>query len=256
MTFSRITSTLAGLAVPERPGGFGVRTAGWPVVHDVGMYGAPRWRLRQPMSPDDAWDLETLPQGRLLPAGSPVPEQFEWSYLTWADGSRAESGAAVLQALPPGRYLLVRSGLEPQPAPRVLLGNEWVPSPPNTRVLLDKRPFYAMLTGPDSGRPPVTVHPLVALIALNYVGDSHVHAALFFDGATPEQTTAPAAAGDLVLVIPVTGELVVDTMAEFSAELSARAKATWRDTGARQLATVLASWSALATHLNLGHEPR
>jgi len=56
--------------------------------------------------------LTFLPDGRLLPAHRSVPEHLEWAYLTWAEGSRAESGVSVLQSLPPGDYLLVRSSLD------------------------------------------------------------------------------------------------------------------------------------------------
>ena len=236
VAFDVITPSLAALSVLDGPGCFGVRTHGWPVVHDVGG----RWRLRQPMSPDDGWEVETLPGG--APPLAPAPEGLEWAYLTWAEHSRAESGAEILAALPPGRYLLARSDREPQPADRVLLGNEWVPSRPNQRVLYDEPPFYGLVIGPDPDRPPATTAPLVGLVALNYTGGSAVHATLYFTGDPTE-----AATGDLVLVIPVTGELVVDAMAEFSAERSEQDRQAWRDTGAHALARLLTGTSVRRT---------
>ncbi|WP_394824460.1 hypothetical protein [Pendulispora albinea] len=242
LAFDALSPVLAELSVPEGPHDFGVRTSGWPAVHDIGSYGAPRWRIRQPMAPDDGWELETLPSGGLLPA-RPVPEDFEWAYLTWAEGSRAEAGAAVLHALPPGRYLLVRSSLEPRRGASVLLGNERVPSPANTRVLVDAGSFYAMLVGPESDAPPRTTHPLVGLVALNYTGGPFVHGALFFDAlareASEENEAAPDAPGDRVLVIPRTGELLIDALAEFSKDRTERDKSAWRDTRAHELARVL-----------------
>ncbi|WP_394845372.1 hypothetical protein LZC95_51120 [Pendulispora brunnea] len=238
MDLRAISPVLAELSIPPGPNAFGVRSSGIAPVHDVGLYGAPRWRFHQTMSPDEGWAMETLPGGRLLSAPSALPESLEWAYLQWAEGSRAESGAGILQALPPGEYLLARSNLEARRAPQVLLGNERIPSPANTLVVLDRQPFFSMLIGPDGGAPPRTTHPLIGLVALNYVGESHWTGALFFDSLTPEE--APRREGDLVLVIPRTGELVIDALASFSSEAHrTRDQATWRDTGARQLAKVL-----------------
>jgi hypothetical protein len=196
------------------------------------------------MSPTDgSWEVETLPAGELLSEHREVPEEFEWAYLRWAEGSRAESGAAVIHALPPGDYYLVRSEVEPVRAHRVLIGNEWVLSPANTRVLLDEKPLYAMLIGPEPYRPPVTTHPLIAMMALNYTGYSgSQHGALFFD-AVARAEEPPDPSGELVYVIPAAGEFVVDVVGQFSAENSVINKAAWRDTGAHQLAKAFdSSW--------------
>jgi len=215
IVFDAISSALAELSIPERPHDFGIRSSGTGIesIHEVGVYGSPRWRLR--LALDDSWEVETLPSGRLLSARRPMPEDLEWTYLTWAEGSRAESGASVLYALPPGRYLLVRSRIEPRRTPTVMLGNEIVSNPPaNMRGLLDKRPFYAMVLGPESANPPVTMHPLVGIVGLNYNGSSRMNGALFFDcvaseGHKTREERGAAPLGDLVLVIPVAGELVI-----------------------------------------------
>src|SRR6185295_10999308 len=102
------------------------------------------------------------------------------------------------------------------------------PSNPNTRVVLDRDPFYAMAVGPSPDLPPDTTHPLLALVGLNYVGAPSVHGALFFDCLTPSGVVAPE--GDLVYVIPLTGEFVVDALEGFSAENTARDKAAWQET--------------------------
>jgi len=158
------------------------------------------------------------------------------------EGSRAEAGSAVLYALPPGRYLLVRSSIEPRWKDSVLLGNEYMPNPPpNIPFLLDQRPFYGMVLGPETASPPVTTHPLVGLIALNYNGSSSRQGALFFDClARDGNVTRAKASGDLVLVIPKTGELVIDALAAYSTEeRTTRDKNVWRDRGADQLAKAL-----------------
>ncbi len=242
--FNPVGFGVAELSVPEGPNDFGLRSSGaLGPAHDFGVYGAPRWRIRQQMSPDDAWEIETLPDGRLLPARPAVPEQLEWAYLTWAEGSRAESGVSVLQSLPPGDYLLVRSSIEPRRRASVLLGNERVPNPPaNMLTLFDEEPFYGMVLGPEADNPPQTTHPLVGLVALNYIGSSRVHAALFFDCLARESRPAPPPSGDLVLVVPVTGELVIDAMAAYSTKEDVmRNEDEWRRRLAPRLAGALSA---------------
>jgi len=197
IVFDAISASIAELSIPEGPNDFGVRSSGKLAVnHDVGVYGAPRWRIRQQLSPDDAWEVETLTSGELLSAHRSVPERFESTYFAWAEGSRAESGAALLDALPPGSYLVVRSSIEPHRQPSVILGNERVPNPPaNMLVQLEEGPFYGLVLGPDAMHAPITTHPLVSLIAINYVGRSYLHGAFFFDCLAREESAAPTEAG-------------------------------------------------------------
>ena len=234
-----LSHLVAELTVPPRPSAFGLRTAGSPAVHEVGVHGAPRWKLRQPLSPDDAWELETLPTGKLLSAKRTVPEELEWAYLTWAEGTRAESGAAVLWALPPGRYLLVRSGRALRAEPQVLLGNERVAAPANARVLIDERPFYGLALGHHPAAAPGTASPLLGVAVLNYVGSWTMSGVLFFD-CVPRQGDAVAEpSGDLVLVVPAQGDLVIDALAEFSAKHSAQSMDDWARGGALRFAEAL-----------------
>jgi len=235
--FSPINYRLAELTIAASSSEFGARSVTWPPEHAVGRYGAPRWLLTPRLAPDDEWTLDTLPAGDLIAADHPVPNDIEWEYLRWADGSRAESGIQTLLSLPAGRYLLVRSSLQPRRTELVLLGNGYESSPPNTVVLRERRPYYAMVIGPHPDRPPATDRPLIGFIALNYVGDSVMHGALFFDCLDSEGKES--AGGELVLVIPVTGELVMDALARFSAEDSARDLKRWSETGARELAAAL-----------------
>jgi len=69
-----------------------------------------------------------------------------------------------------------------------------VPSPPNAAVLLDAAPQYAMVIGAYPDRPPATDRPLVGLVALNYVGASAVHGALFFDCLDRVDSAGPTSA--------------------------------------------------------------
>jgi hypothetical protein len=234
--FTPVTYRIAELAVPPGSHDFGVRSADWPPRHELGRPGSPRWRLTPDIDPDEGWEFETLPAGYLVPDDVPVPDDFEWAYLRWAEGTRAEEGIQVLAALPPGQYLLVRSSLEPVRTERVLLGHESVPSPANTAVVLDARPHYAMVLGAHSDRPPATDRPLIGFVALDYVAAAHLTGVLFLDGL--DRPGVEGASGDLVLVVPVTGELVIDAMANYRADDPASLIA-WRDAGAQQLAAAL-----------------
>jgi hypothetical protein len=230
--------------VSDGPGVVGVRTfeVSLRTTHELGSYGSPRWRLTSAdVAPDEGWELQTLPDGSLVAADDPVPEEFEWAYLRWAEGTRAESGIAVLLALPPGRYLLVQSALKPRRTDRVLLGNGYEDSPPNAAQLLHGQQFYAVIVGAHPDRPPATNRPLVGFVVVNYTGQSRPSGALFFDcvDSSSYDSTPDEAADDLMLVVPVTGELVVDAMARFSAAASAQDLERWRQTGARQLADAL-----------------
>jgi hypothetical protein len=239
IAFDPLSHELAELSITDSGGELRLRSSGFPTVHELGVEGRPRWRLRTAPSTDDAWQIDVEPTGALLSRQRSAPEDLEWRYMSWAEGSLAEADAALLGALPDGRYLLVRSGVAPRRAASVLLGNEWVPSPPNARALLDAQPHYAAVFGARSDAPPDLAQPLFAVAVLNYVGDSVMDALLFFPCAEPR--AGAAATGDSVLVVPLQGQLVVDAVQRFSEADSARSRARWRDGGARRFAEALAA---------------
>ena len=238
ITFEPLSHELAELTVADSEGELALRSNGFPLVHELGLEGRPRWRLRTAESTDDAWQIEVAPTGALLERRRAAPEDLEWRYMSWAEGSRAEGDAGLLGALPDGRYLLVRSSAEARRTPSVLLGNEWVPSPPNARTLLDAAPHYAAVFGAQPDAPPDLAQPLLSVAVLNYVGDSVMDALLFFPCTEPRSSPAPA--GDAVLVVPTQGQLVLDAVERFSAQDSVRSRARWRDGGARRFAEALA----------------
>jgi hypothetical protein len=238
VAFTALSIRLAELTVSNAGASFGVRASGMPVRYDVGVPGAPRWRIRTDWSPDTGWEIDTIARGEAPGRPDPVPEDAEWAYLLWAEGTRAERGCAALCALPTGRYLLVRSSIEPRPADWVDHGgNDGTRGRPNTLRLLDRRPYFATVIGAADTDPPVLDQPLVGLVVLNYTGNPDAHGANFFAGPAPRADAGGE--GDLVLVVPVTGELVVDAAERFSAADSARARRMWRDAGARSFADAL-----------------
>lgn len=198
----------AELTVPEQTSDFGVTVTSAPRsptwTHDIGRRAAPRWRITTDCGDDHVWRVETLPGGRLLEPRGPAPEDLEWSYLTWADGSRGEDGFDALLALPPGRYRLVRSAVAPGRTDRILLGNDRVPRPPAFECLLDEQSLYAVAWSADAG-PPRYDRPLVGVVTPDGTGHGDIRSALFLDcvGSAGSGRTG----GDLVLVIPMTAPL-------------------------------------------------
>ncbi len=142
-----------------------------------------------------------------------LPAEVEWSYLEWAEGSRAEAGGAA---------------------------------PPNAAELVDQPPFYAAAIGARAGALPSGKTPLVGLAVLGYVGDSVVDAVLFFELARSATASPPVKAqADAVVVVPAIGDLVIDVLESISAESSRDAKDRWRTTRASALVRHLARGAQL-----------
>jgi len=80
---------------------------------------------------------------------------------------------------------------------------------------------------------------MIGLTVLNYTVGSNNQGTIFFDGLGSGGSRRTS--GDLVLVVPVTGELVVDTDVGWgvSPPRARQYRDAWRDTGARIFATVL-----------------
>ncbi len=249
-----LDSAIARLTVGPSGGGPDLRwitrvTSSEPPIHVVNGAGVAH-RLSQPWAPDEGMTLETIEAGDVAWASrSKLPEAIEWSYMEWAEGSRAERGGALLASLPDGDYLLVRTKLPQRAGAQLLLGNERVPSPPNALELVDEAPFYAAAIGARSDAPPSGATPLVGLAVLDYVGDAIIDGALFLEivRSAAEQAAGAATSGDAsadaVVVIPTGGELVIDVLEGFSADSARAAKERWRTTRAPALARLLA-WGA------------
>ena len=226
------SASVARLTVEGDGAAFGLRSD--RQVHALGFRDAPRFWLEQSPYPDDEpWDVDVEATGRLAPGGSELPEELR-PLVEWARGSRAEGGLGAIALLPPGTYDLVRCPLEPTAEAEILLGNEWVESPPNARTLLDTtgsvipdRPesgYFACVFGAEKAAPPALDQALVGVAVLSWTGEVNVQALLLVPFAA---AGGGAATGDLVLAVPRAGELVLDNMAAFSADASRKAFRRW-----------------------------
>ena len=180
------------------------------MFHDLGIAGQPCFRLTQPLSPDDAWDVYPMPQS------APLRD---------------------LEAeLPAGEYVEVRTYRTPQPGSMVLLGNELVDYGPGMVTLLHEDGFYVGIVGRDRMRRPDLSGPLLAVVVLNYDGSSLTQGVLLFSCFEP----AVGSSDGLTLIIPATGPLVLDNLGAFGAALSKECKRTWCAEQLPRLAALLA----------------
>jgi len=224
--------SLAEFVVPPTGAtGFGARTLGVDAhVHDIVVGGSPRWRLTMPLGDDD-WELETFGPT----ADSVVPEEVELRYLEWAEGTCAENGFSALAALPTGRYYVVRSELIPSHGASARIGNGSVARPENVLTLLESHDRTALAVGATPGKPPDLAQPLIGTALLHYSVSGNDNGVLFF---APAQPTVPTT-GDLVLVLPVAGELVLDTRWRWTDQRPTEAELTWSRSGALEFAKIL-----------------
>jgi hypothetical protein len=244
MIFRSIGVRVAELTVPAGPASFVLQPGPGPDQesgYEVRVAGRARWRIVVGYSPCDAWRVDPVPAGCAAdpdPAGDGPDPDVERAYAAWAAGTRAETGQGVLRTLPPGRYRLVRSSLQPRWTRTVVLGDEHVPRPPHIAVLLDGPNHFALAVGPSAEHPPDFDAPLVGVVSLGYAASSTTVGVLLFAGvaAAPEPAVAPD--GDLVFVVPVAGPLV-GVLEAGAQPPSAAAAAAWAHTGADRLVTAL-----------------
>lgn len=205
--------------------------------HNLGFADHPLYYLDQAPSPDDPWDVGIHDGGRVIPLGGGLPHPGSYAALAgWLPDDHREAGLALAAHLPEGTYLWLRSRLAPTRSETILLGNEWVDAAPNMLELRRGDDYYAAIVGGDKDQPPALDRPLVGVTILNYDGTESMQAVLFFacfeggGGSTREH----------LLVIPESGPLVIDSLAMFSTDDSARCLARWTATEARQLTDELA----------------
>jgi len=213
-----------------------------PTTHAVSAAGVTH-RLAHSSSPGAGMTLETIAVDD-AESGERwmLPAEIEWSYMEWAEGSRAEAGGNLLASLPDGDYWLVRTKLPARSPGKLLLGNERIASPPNALELVDERPLYAAAIGARPEAPPSGKTPLVGLAVLDYVGDAVMDAVLFFELVRSASAGAPPkdADADAVVIVPAGGDLVIDVLEVLSPARSVEAKDRWRTTRAPALVQRLA----------------
>lgn len=159
---------------------------------------------------DDGWVLEV---GAPATPGAHVPASILGHFEEFAAGSRAAGRGEALGLLPAGEYLVVRSSRAPAPTRFVVLGNERFEAAAHEQALFDAPPApHVVVIGDRRGEPPrldrlligialsgfggLASDGTVALVALASAGGTR--------GAGPEAST-----GDLVMVVPIDGDLVI-----------------------------------------------
>lgn len=237
-TFEVRSPRLAELTVARSRGTFG-RTVGQFQRHTLGIADAPLYEVEQPYAPlDELWFFRRRAGGRFVdeePLGSPV----DGAYRRWASGSRAVRGHELVGHLPVGRYLFVRSARPACRARTVLLGNDHLPAAPNMRVLRPRYPDTACILGANRSLPPDLSQPLLGLAVLEFGGNRRTDGVVFLQFSS-FGTTDPGPDHDLVLIIPVEGELVFDNYESYLSRDTPAMERAWRDRGAGELA----SWFA------------
>jgi hypothetical protein len=198
-------------------------------THRLGLADAPLYELHQPLVPDEGWRVSVAPRGTHLTNLSAAPD-LEATVSGWAAGSRAVRGLSLLSHLPRGCYWLVRTTREPTDGSKVLLGNDWFSATPNMRELLpEHHGVSACIVGAPQDAAPSLDQPLLGIAILQATGVVDADFGIWFfpfleRGETEEHS------GDLLLIVPETGDFVVDHMADYNREAPEAPFARWQST--------------------------
>jgi hypothetical protein len=231
VVFCPLTSSVVEISIENEGAVFTLEEAE-PGLHRLGFPNNPAFGIRRDPSPDEPWEI-THQNGQMI-ARTPMPLPAEVS--AWLPEDSATATSALLAHLPSGRYYLVRARPPTEKRDGVLLGNEWVmEAGAHHQVLFYADDIYAGIVGNQNGQPPDLSGPLLGVSVLNYTGDPVPHAALFFCCFAPSEQVA-GEVSEVMLVLPRTGPLVFDAMAEYSAEQSVEDKRRWDETHAEAFA--------------------
>jgi hypothetical protein len=233
--FSRVNERLARLDVLESSPSIHLERRS-DRIHKVGFTDAPLFEVEQPWAADDGWDVRSIASGRGVESQSFVGEEVGEAFASWRTGSRVASGSAVLHYLPAGSYLLVRSGLTPAQGEWLDIGNDCVKATPSMRDLVRNGPVDAVLVGAPLHQPPRLDVPLIGIPILNHSGVSfaagsdapHQHGIVFLPFALGDGVTR-SGTGDLILVIPADGELIIDNLGTFDADDERESRHRWKE---------------------------
>ena len=206
-------------------------------VHHINVLGAPRYRLDQPLAPDDGWSISPV-----MEADARVPTivwNGEVACRNWLNQSDATDVSSEIGALSPGEYLILRSRRQPHTTPFVYFGNQRILTPSYARTIRDERPFYSYLIDASPDGRAASIRHAVGVAVLNYFGNSRAHGVLFFsdlDSAGPPVSSEPV---QEILVLPLRGSLVVDNLSAFSVEEEGASRQRWADGQAWEFAAWL-----------------
>jgi hypothetical protein len=122
-------------------------------------------------------------------------------------------GLDILNYLPIGDYHIIRSPIEPILQDRVTIGNEIIENSDRVYTLLDSEQFQMLIFSSMPKMPADLTQPLIGVPMLHSMGcngTGKCNAIFFFPFGNPAGTET-SSVGDLLLVVPLTGELVVET---------------------------------------------
>ena len=186
---------VSSLTVPAGPSRIGMNGG-------LGLRERPRYLIRMPYSPsDDPWRLEYDLAAPLLPPGTDP-----------------------LTTLPPGEYFVAQASRPGQPAREIQWGNLVEPARPGEWSFREEPQFHAYGFGPAPGTPIDPSQVLVGVVLLRYSGEGDDHGLWLFN-LLPAAEAAPASP---IVVIPRSGELVLNASARFSQEQDRHERELWR----------------------------
>lgn len=230
--FTPLSATVAELHVTGDDGSVVVHQDG--DLFYVGGAGQPVFCFERP-DPDDAWGV--------YHENDPSFVGDAWSNkrgMAWLKGSAARRGLGLLDALPAGDYFLVQSALKVRESKVLLMGNELVERPIWGAELLADPDLRVNVFGAAADSPPSLDQPLLGVPTLNLA--NRLTGVFFLEMASTAtcEDAVGDEADDLVLVIPRTGPLVLNTLEPFGADKHRAAVDAWARNGARQTAYRLA----------------
>lgn len=204
-------------------------------TYKLGHLDAPLYKLIQPLSPDDAWEISVLPQGNYLPSEvvSPVTDLLQG----WLANDSLSLTASLISSLPMGEYIIVRSPLRPRRQEFIVLGNERVSAPKTSATLFEDNNVYSYVWCKAQVQQGQTQPPLIGVPILNYGGDSSITRTLgvhffsfFSERSDAAKVQEPEARRYTTLIIPKTSDLVIDNV------WSSDGPEKWRREGAKKFA--------------------
>lgn len=166
--------------------------------------GAVRFSIERSTQDED----EVTPGPAATRAFGPPDPALAQQFDEWAAGSRCISGAALLSALPAGSYLIVRSDWPPTPAGRVHLGDGWVERGVDHELITDDEETHAILVNATPNERPALDGPLLGLFVADTTYPGRDAPPILLAGLGGGGA-AEGRSGDLVLVLPTSGPLVV-----------------------------------------------
>lgn len=228
--FEAISSTLATLSQTSTHGGIAMRRD--DELFYIGAAGEPVFCLERP-DPDDAWGVYHEEAPAYFDGGWGDPQGE-----AWLEGSAARRSLGVLAELPRGDYELVRCGMAVGRPKALLLGNEWVPRPVWGANLLADDDLHVNVFGAAPDAAPALDQPLLGVPILNMA--NRLTGIFALEMASPMAEASKGVDGELVVVIPRTGPLVLNMLERFNADSHQAALDRWARQGARACSLRLA----------------